>query len=119
MIDIICYRIDSFVKDIPRKIRFFWQRRTRGWDDSDTWSLDMTLCQWLLPRLKRFKELNNGTPCDLTEQEWDNILDKMIKAVDMTAHQFERDYMEWSKKDFEEVREGLELLGKWMQNLWW
>lgn len=41
--------------------KFLWQRWTRGFDDSETWSLDSTISYFILPRLKRFKEIyNNG-----------------------------------------------------------
>ena len=33
------------------RLKRLYQRLTRGWDDSDTWSLDYTLYQWLLPIL--------------------------------------------------------------------
>ena len=36
----------------------WFQRRTRGWDDSDTWALDMTMAELMLPRFKRFRELH-------------------------------------------------------------
>jgi len=41
------------------------QRLTRGWDDSDTWSLDVSVAKFLLPRLKRYRELRQGVPADL------------------------------------------------------
>lgn len=100
---------------IKRAIRFFWQRHTRGWDDSDTWSLDWTLAHWLLPRLKRFKELNDGFPHPFTEEEWDGVLDKMIKAFEIIvgAECWDGDM------DMNEVNEGLDLFRKHFIDLWW
>lgn len=43
-----------------REITFFWQRRTRGFDDSELWSLDHTFIKYMLPRLKAFRNLRNG-----------------------------------------------------------
>ena len=46
--------------------KFLWQRWTRGFDDSETWSLYDTIARFILPRLKRFKEIADGTgsiPC--------------------------------------------------------
>lgn len=41
-----------------RKIRYalkhFWQRRTRGFDDTELWGLDWTFIKYMLPRLKAF-----------------------------------------------------------------
>lgn len=47
---------------LKRKIKFFFQRVIRGWDDSETWSLDYEFYKWLLPRLKRFEELTIAYP---------------------------------------------------------
>ena len=42
---------------IKRAIKHWWQRRTRGWDDSDTYSLDITIAKFALPRFKRLREI--------------------------------------------------------------
>lgn len=58
-------------------IKRFFQRLFRGWDDSDTWSLDSTFFRWLAPRLQRFQELNMCYPGDKrypTFEAWDNEL---------------------------------------------
>jgi hypothetical protein len=44
-----------------RWLRFWWQRRTRGWDDSETWGLDTSLARLILPRLRRFREIGAVT----------------------------------------------------------
>lgn len=55
------------------------QRIERGFDDSETWSLDTTIIKFILPRLKRFKEIPCGYPSYLnSEEEWDKILQTMI-----------------------------------------
>jgi hypothetical protein len=80
-----------------RRIKFLYQRITRGWDDSQTWNLDYEIAKFIVPRLKRFKEITIGVPCNLpsfnidqrsedadkkAEKEWDDILDKMIKGFE-------------------------------------
>jgi hypothetical protein len=67
---------------IQRPVKFWWQRRTRGWDDSELWSLDATIAKFVRPRLARLKEIKHGYPCDLTEQEWDIVVDKMLWSLD-------------------------------------
>lgn len=42
-----------------RTYRYFWQRRTRGWDDSELWALDVSFARWMLPRLIRIREVMN------------------------------------------------------------
>ena len=39
-----------------RKIKYWWQRRTRGWDDSGTWNLDYEFMLWLNSRFKKYLE---------------------------------------------------------------
>jgi hypothetical protein len=79
-------------------LKRIWQNLTRCWNDSDTWGLDNTFAQFVLPRLRRFKELNNGVPGnfeinklnggDFEEQkkEWDAILDKIVEAFDRVVN---------------------------------
>ena len=104
-------------KKWKRSLRFLYQRLIRGWDDSQTWSLDHSLGKLILPRLKRFKEVNNGIPDLLSEAEWDAILDKMIAAFDFAASE-ER----WNatSEEYAEHQEGLELFAKYyFAHLWW
>ena len=102
--------------EIPRKIRFFFQRLWRGWDDSDTWSLDMTIAKFVLPRLIRFKELEFITPSnDLKEEEWNEILDKMIVAF---KYYTSDDQFRFNIQDFPEVEEGMILFSKHFNELW-
>ena len=43
-------------------LRRIWQNLTRGWNDSDCWSLDRTITLFTLPRLIRLKEIQHGIP---------------------------------------------------------
>lgn len=101
---------------LPRSVRFWWQRMTRGWDDSDTWSLDFTVSALILPRLRRFKETTIAHPDDTTEQEWDKQLDKMIAAFEFGASE-ER----WAAPhdEYAKHQEGLDLFAKYFWALWW
>ena len=49
--------IDTFLIG-KRWWKYWYQRRTKGFDNSETWNLNDECAAWLLPRLKRFKELN-------------------------------------------------------------
>jgi hypothetical protein len=106
-------------------LKWFWQRRTRGWDDRDLWSLDYTLAKWLLPRLVAFRARPLGCPSMCIERgdgpdgdepfdrslaRWHAILDEMIggfAAID-----------EWSAESEKRVARSWELLGKYAQCLW-
>lgn len=100
-----------------RSIKFLLQRLTRGWDDSETWNLETRLAEHILPRLKRFKEINIGYPPDLTWEEWQATLDKMILALEWHASDcLDR---ETSIEHYEKVYEGMKLFGKYYADLWW
>lgn len=97
--------------------RLYEQRKTLGYDDSETWSLYTTIANFILPRLKRFKELTISVPCELTEEEWKNCLDQMIYAFEYAANLDEREC--YSNEDFEKVQKGFKLFGEFFLDLWW
>ena len=99
-----------------RDVRFFWQRRTRGWDDSETFSLDHSLAKLILPRLKRFKEVTIGIPGNLKEDEWNLILDKMIAAFEFAASD-----KRWvaESEEYQKHNEGIKLFAEHFWSLWW
>lgn len=109
-----------FVKKMIRRRReacFLWQKITRGWTDKETWSLDYSLAQYIAPRLKRFKELNNGFPYGLSSEEWDGILDKMIFAFEFLGSEERWDNN--NKDEWKDVQEGIDLFAKYYFDLWW
>jgi hypothetical protein len=89
------------------------QLKKRGFCDSECWNLDMTMSQFLLPRLKRFKEINHGFPNGLSEETWNEILDKIITSLEWNIAQYEND----DPQPYT-YQEGFDLLGKWYTHLW-
>lgn len=91
------------------------QRLERGFDNSETWSLYSAISKFIEPRLRVFKEIHGGYPGypgDMTEDEWNEILDKMIKA-------FEYINKDEAHEHQTEVNEGLDLFRKHFFGLWW
>ena len=41
---------------------YWWQRRTRGFDDSELWSLDYTIMRFAIPRLHALERMVHGYP---------------------------------------------------------
>lgn len=99
-----------------RIFKHWWQRRVRGFDDSETWSLDHSLAQWIVPRLKRFRGITVGYPGHLSEQEWDVILLKMIAAFEFAAS--EERWMA-SHTEYQKHQDGIDLFAKHFWALWW
>lgn len=102
---------------IKRIIKFWWQRITCGWDDSETWSLDISIAKHITPRLKRFKELNDGYPMGMNPEAWNRILDMMIEAFELVSD----GDMEWrtNERSQRKIRAGLYLFHKYYFQLWW
>jgi len=101
-------------KRLRRSIRFFWQRLTRGWDDSETWSLDVTIAEFILPRLKRYKQLSS----EVIETD-EEALDKMIRAFELLTTCFDWPYLPGHVEKQQEVEDGLTLFAKNYRGLWW
>ena len=55
---------------IIRNIKYWFQRRTRGWSDDETWNLNYEFILWLNSRFKKYRE-------------------KAIKIVDLEYYRFE------------------------------
>ena len=99
-----------------RRIKYFLQRLIRGFDDSETWELDDTFLKWLLPRLKRFNELNYGYPEDRGSFEnWKNEINQKIIQLETILNSDE-----WYSKDYEnEIEDFLNWFKNNIRHLWW
>ena len=91
----------------------------------DTWSMDHTLAPIILPMLVQLKETTHSHPADLTEQEWDEILDEMIWAFEQKCRDDwmeDYDYNKWdsegAKAHQERMSNGFRLFGTYYENLW-
>ena len=102
---------------IKRRFRYFWQRRTRGWDDSVTWNLDEQIAIWLAPRMRRFQEIKAGHPAYMEEEkEWDDEIEEMCWALEW--------YVEYchsgeNPEDQERAMQGINKIAGHFPYLWW
>jgi len=79
-----CHKVEM----IPKEIKWFWQRGTRGWADSDVWSIDWFLCDIMPPMLKQLKKNKMGYPCGTSQKKWEKILDDIAYMFE-TAHEIQ------------------------------
>jgi len=114
-------------------IRLWWQRRTRGWDDSDLWSLDHTHAKWIAPRLRRFKQVTYALPSSLLYPDgtgesigteaaaatWNKVLDDMIYAFEFVADEDRFFGTDPNHPDWARVAHGLELFARYYNCLWY
>lgn len=109
--------------DSTREDEYAKQRIERGFDNSETWSLNTTIASFVWPRLKRFKEVANGFPnCFGSMDEWYDVLDKMISAFEKYASYddvtMDMEMDEINKLEAE-IQEGIDLFAKYFFKLWW
>ena len=109
--------IHTKVKGLKRSFKFLIQRMTRGWDDSETWSLDYSLGKLILPRLKRFRELNIAYPPDMTKEQWDSIIDQMIWSFEFISSDKRWDC--YDKEEWDKFYRGMTPFTEYYANLWW
>lgn len=110
-------------KNDTRYNRHMKQLKKLGYSDSETWSLFSPICQFILPRLKRFKEIAIAHPGGITMEEWIEILEKMIFAFEWAITEDEEENYslpeEVKAANWEKYEEGMTLFGKWFRGLWW
>jgi hypothetical protein len=100
------------LKDDDERLETFKRQRIeRGFDDTELWNLDTTLLKFLLPRLKEFKKQTKSYPSSVESfEEWQNILQKMIDAIE---------YNIYGNYNIEEYNEKFKLLQEYIFDLWW
>lgn len=97
--------------DVIRKFKFWFQRRVRGFDDTEIWDLSIPISQFVLIRLKEYRKIS---PVDrISEADFFVAIDKIIIAFELII----RDDAE--SRDSDEVQEGLDLFSKYFLSLWY
>lgn len=106
------WKINFWYINTRRLIISKYQTITKGYADEETWSLDVHMAKWILPRLKHLRNNLHSTPPNLeldetflsarihcvtpekegegsgslSIKEWEEKLDKMIFAFDYVAN---------------------------------
>lgn len=83
-------------------------------DDWDIYSLDYTLSFVILPALIKFKDNLTGHPSEITFEEWQEILGKMITAFRLISEDRDDEFGELEL----EIKEGLSLFAQYYRHLW-
>jgi len=120
----ICFSVsdDVYEKDLVKKEQYRQQRFERGFDDTETWHMDRTMALFIIPRLKRFIEVNNGIPIGETEESYDEKLRFIIQAFEnyyVSDKYFNSVDIEERKKLTDDVKLAVEYLSKLWFELWW
>jgi hypothetical protein len=107
--------------DEPEKLeKYKKQRDERGFDDTETWHLDKTLALFLIPRLERFIQVNNGYPGGETEKTFNEKLNFILKSF-KEYYNGENDEvsLELEKERLINANKAVAILGEIWFDLWW
>jgi hypothetical protein len=113
---------DVYEKDLVKKEQYRQQRFERGFDDTETWHMDRTMALFIIPRLKRFMEVNNGIANGETQESYDEKLRFIISAFEnyyVSDKYFNSVDIEERKKLTDDVRLAVDYLSKLWFELWW
>lgn len=78
-------------------------------------NLHYHVSQYILPRLKKFKESTYSYPSSITSKEWDSILDKMIYSFE---YAIEDNIVQTNSEEYKKYQEGMELFSIYYLDLW-
>ena len=127
-------------EDAMMKDKFNPKAIAKTIDVEELYDLDITIARFILPRLMVFKKHCERTPnLNMTREEWNKILDKMIYAFERIACQTEEETPEYkayikaiwnneedladlkraAKASLKPISEGLSLYHKYYRSLWW
>jgi len=94
-----------------------------GFSETETWSLYSVIAEFILPRLKSFKDVTIAHPIDLSGKEWEEALDKMIFALQWSLEYDKCNAFdikeEKLKVNWEKYKEGMDLFRERFMDLWW
>lgn len=112
---------EVYAKDPDKLKKYQDQRLSRGFDDTETWHLDKTLALFLIPRLKRFLEVNNGFPSGETEESYNEKLNFIVNSFEeyYCENLSENVSLETEKLKLENARKAVDFLSKLWFDLWW
>lgn len=117
---------------VYRALKFGFQRLFRGFTSQDVYALNKSFISRYILILKQFKKHNDDTPYDLTKEEWNAVLDRLVyhlrmmdeeNVIEVLTKDMPEDYnpswesvteiMNRNKKEF------FELFSKYFYDLWY
>jgi len=106
--------------DDGRSVRHIFATIFKGWNPSETWSLDYTFCKWFLPRLKYYNDKATNLfimkPRRVKElYELQDIIERMVK--DNYGPTYDTPYEEW--QETKDIKRFQKLLPKHIVSMWW
>lgn len=110
--------VDNEEKDIE----IYKDKVKKDYDATATYNMDITICKTLLPKmLEHFRKTTMSHPGDITEEQWDKILLKLVwfcEEIIYSHDQFSDKYQTHIEEYNKKYNECKELMGKYFDDLW-
>ena len=113
---------EVYEKDLATREMYKQQRFEQGFDDTETWHMDRTIALFIIPRLKKFIELNNGIPTGETVESYNEKLKFIISAFEnyYATNKYYESVDDAERKQLtDDVKQAVEYLSKLWFELWW
>ena len=113
---------EVYEKDLATREMYKQQRFEQGFDDTETWHMDRTIALFIIPRLKKFIELNNGIPTGETVESYNEKLNFIISAFEnyYATNKYYESVDDVERKQLtDDVKQAVEYLSKLWFELWW
>jgi hypothetical protein len=98
--------------ECARRLKWAWQRAIRGYDQTASWDLSYYIASIAAPVLKSMHDC--GSPASLTQEGWNNYLNKMAIAMELIA----KDKVIYTEEEEKQIATGLKLFSTWFRALW-
>ena len=113
---------EVYEKDLATREMYKQQRFENGFDDTETWHMDRTIALFIIPRLKKFIQVNNGIPNGETIESYNQKLNFIISAFEnyyATNKYYESVDDNERKQLTDDVKLAVEYLSKLWFEMWW
>ena len=113
---------EVYEKDLATREMYKQQRFEQGFDDTETWHMDRTIALFIIPRLKKFIELNNGIPTGETVESYNEKLNFIISAFEnyYATNKYYESVDDVERKQLtDDVKQAVEYLSKLWFEMWW
>jgi len=108
----ICFSLTD--DNDEREVEFKQQRLSRGFDDSETWSLRDTIAKFIIPRLERYLEVSENYVNNTKETE---EITQFLTAMKLIARN--NGIAIYDDAEEKQIKQGLKKFTKIFMGLWW
>lgn len=96
----------------------WWFRRHFDRITYDSAEIESEFVAWIVPRLKRYKEIQHGYPEPPGLKKWNKIIDKMIEGFEIRLNEQHWEWKPGCEGNRRKVQQAFDLFAKYHDNLW-